>query len=190
MWETPTVTLWVFAAGGLALSRPRAPAPEREVWRQRPLQIGLGLGCLALAVLPFLITRSQHHLNLAADAFRRGDCALTVAQSLRSSRLLSVRPEPFELLAYCDVRLGQPDLARRTIDAAIRRDPGSWELRYDQAIIRAATGGNPRSATRAALARNPLDPLAQEAGRWFLQGPRRDWRRRALSAPTLVGPGS
>ena len=188
MWETPAVTLWVFAAGGLALSRPRAANDTENAQppRQRALQIGLGLGCLALAVLPYLVWRSQVHLDDAARAFRRGDCTRTVDQALQANRGLDVRPEPLELLAYCDVRLGQPVLARKAIAAAIRRDPGNWEFRYDQAIVRAATGGNPRKAARAALARNPLDPLAKLAGQWFVTGPPRDWRRLALSAPTLV----
>ena len=110
------------------------------------------------------------------------------SSALASHDALASRPEPFELLAYCDARARRSKLALRAIDAAIARDPGDWEFRYDQAIIRAAAGLDPRPATRAAVARNPLDARVRNAARWFLHGKHRLWRKRGREAPTIIPP--
>jgi hypothetical protein len=54
------------------------------------------------------------------------------------------RPDVYELIGYCDVRLGRPDLAERMLSAAVQREPRSWELYYGLALIRGAAGRDPR----------------------------------------------
>jgi Flp pilus assembly protein TadD len=135
-----------------------------------------------------LVHRSQTHLSNAIDAFQVGDCRTTAAEAIASHAALDSRPEPFELLAYCEARAGRNKVALRAIDAAIARDPHDWEFHYDQAIIRAASGLDPRPATRAALALNPLDSHTRAAQRWFLQGSKRLWRKRGRQAPTVLPP--
>jgi O-antigen ligase len=189
-WEMPVVTAWLFAAGGLALSRPAdaAPAHASDGRLGRSLGIIAGLGCLLLALVPLNILRSQGALVDAQRSLRAGDCAGTVSHALTATRTLAARPEAFELLAWCDVRLGQRQLALVAADAAVRRDPGNWELRYTQALVRAVAGRDPRSAARAALRRNPLDARTRDLATRFTADNRRSWRRLALEAPLPLGP--
>jgi hypothetical protein len=154
----------------------------------RGLGIAGGLACLALAVLPWNIIRSQHALIDAQRAVQADDCSRAVSRSLAATRALSSRPESFELLAWCDVRLGQPQLALASAAAAVRRDPQNWEMHYTQALVRAVAGEDPRSAARAALRRNPLDVRAQTLAQQLTFKNRRDWRRIALDAPLPLGP--
>lgn len=188
MWELPAVTAPIFAAGGLGLAR-RADVAARDAGTElasRPWRVGGVATCAVLAVLPLAALRSQRHLVTALEAFRRGDCAAATDAALAASKALAIRPEPYELLAYCDVRSGRAPLALRAVRAAIRRDPANWEFRYDEAIIRAAGGRDPRRALRAAVVRNPREPLLIAQRRAFGEADRRGWRRLALAAPVLV----
>lgn len=188
-WEMPAVSLWVFAAGGLALAAPAGPR-HRGSAPAKGLRIGVGLACLAMALTPLSVHRSQVGLTEAVEAFASGDCTAATDAALDANDALSVRPEPFELLAYCNVRVGRDELALRMIDAAVRRDPGNWELRYGQALVRAATGRDPRSAAQAALVRNPLHPYAIAAVDLFASADQDQWMRRALEAPLPIETGS
>ena len=190
-WEMPVLTAWLFAAGGLALGKPFVAAAGRRrapSGLARTLGILGGVACVVLALVPLNIIRSQHALVDAQRAVRTGDCEETVQRSLAATRALSSRPESFELLAWCDVRLGQAPLALSAAAAAVRRDPENWELRYTQALVRAVGGQDPRSAARAALRRNPLDARAQDLARQLTQRNRARWRRIALDAPLPLGP--
>ncbi|HEU4974246.1 MAG TPA: O-antigen ligase family protein [Baekduia sp.] len=189
-WEMPALTYPVMAAAGLALGAPvarrRAGDPDAEASHgaAMPVRVGLGLGCLLLAVLPFNVMQSQHRLADAVRAFRAGDCRQAVDRALASSAALGVRPEPFEVLAWCDLRLGNPTLADRAVAAAIRRDPENWQPRYDQALVRATTGRDPRAAFAAARARNPHGGVLAQAEPWLgRHHSARGWRRFALHAP-------
>jgi O-antigen ligase len=179
-WEVPAVTVWVFALGGLAIAAPRgglhAPAPGRLT------RIGAALGCLVLAVTPALAALSQARLDESVAAFRRGDCTRTADAALASISFLSVRPQPFELLAYCDVRAGFPQLAVAAMGEALVRDPENWEYQYGLALVRASAGLDPRPQARAAAYLNPLNPLAQEAVRAFDTADPERWERRASEA--------
>jgi hypothetical protein len=190
-WEMPAVTAWLFCAGGLALARDASrarpgPAPGPVA---RNIGIVAGVGCVVLALIPLAAVRSQGPLIAAQRDLRAGDCAGTVDRALAASRAMGARPEPLELLAWCDVRLGRDELALRAADGAVRRDPGNWELRYTQALVRAATGQDPRSAARAALERNPLHPFAQSAVREFTAAHRDRWRELALGAQLPLAGG-
>ena len=190
-WEMPAVTAWVFCAGGLALARPAAGMARRAAPGPigRPLGILAGVGCLVLALVPLSILRSQEPLIEAQRSFRAGDCTRTIDRSVASNSALSVRPEPLELIAWCDVRLGRYPLAVDAAAGAVRRDPRSWEPRYTQALVLAAAGQDPRPAARAALARNPLHPYAQDAVQRFTIENRRQWRQLALEAKLPLGGG-
>ena len=186
-WEMPAVTFWLFAAGGLALAAPPAaqgdaPAARAPAGRRRPSgRLLVALGCLLLAVLPATVYLSEGPLREAARAFARGDCASAVDRSLDSISALGIRPEPFILLGYCDVRLGQRELAVRALRNAVRRDPGNWEGHYGLALVRAAAGRDPRPQLRAARRLNPLEPLVEETRRLLGDDPRA-WERRAQRA--------
>ena len=178
-WEMPVVTVWFFAAVGAGLAfAARSP-------RWRPPRLGrvlLGLGIAGLAVAPALVAVSQVRLNRSVEAFERGDCAAAIDAALASTEAMNVRPEPFEVLGYCDARLGDPRLGERAMRAGLRRDPGNWELHYGLAIVRGAGGRDPRPALRAARRLNPRGILVSREALRVPNGSRREWRRWASTA--------
>jgi hypothetical protein len=183
-WEMPVVTLWLFAIGGFALARRVATDGDAPGgWAPgRIARLLMGLGVLLLAVTPALMSVSQNQLDRSVHAFKNGDCGESIDAALSSNRVLSVRPDPLELLAYCDVRVGRPELGITAMESALDRDPDSWQLHYGLALVRGAAKQNPRSEARHALRLNPRSQLTQDAVDAFRTNDPNKWRRRALSA--------
>ncbi|HEY1275206.1 MAG TPA: O-antigen ligase family protein [Thermoleophilaceae bacterium] len=177
-WEMPAITLGVFALGGIALAgmEPKLLAPGRT------LRVAGAVGLLVLAVTPAQVAVSQVRLRDSVEAFKRHDCPRAIDSAISSSDAIGSRPQPFEILGYCDARLGRYDLAERMMRAAIRRDPRSWELHYGLAIVRAAGGHDPRPAARRALRLNPRGASTTELVAAFRTSDPEKWRRRAQSA--------
>lgn len=187
VWLMPATTWWLFALGGAALAR--APREGVRPWRRSVVSSGArlatGVALLVVAVTPVRVLLSQSHLGDAIAALRQGDCRATVASALSSARALGGRAEPYELLAYCDARLGYGALALKMIDRAIARDPRNWEYRYDRALVLASQGRDPRPALADAKRLNPLEPLIFDVRQAMGTSPR-TWRRGALGAPLLL----
>ncbi len=186
-WEMPTLTLWVFTLGAAALAtalpargavgeRVEGPLPPRIV------RVVVGLGLLVLAIAPLQVAASQRSLDRSAAAFEGGDCARTVDQSLAASEAVAVRPEPYELLGFCDAHLRQNALALMAMRRAVRLDPGNWEYHYGLALVSGAAGMDPLPEVREAHRLNPLEPLASDAVSTFATRDPRQWVRRALTA--------
>jgi Flp pilus assembly protein TadD len=129
---------------------------------------------------------SQAHLNSAVSAFERRDCRHAVGEALAANSALSARPEPFEVLGYCDARLGRPRLGVTMFESAVRRDPDNWELHYGLALTRAAAGLDPRPEARRTLKLNPREPRARRALAGFRHGHRAAWRRQAARSPIPI----
>jgi O-Antigen ligase len=180
-WEMPATTLWLFAAGGIALAAPADRVRLRPPGRVP--RVALALGCLVLAVTPALVARSQSKLDEAARAFDDGRCAESIDAALASASALQSRPEPYQLLGYCDVRLGEPELALLNLERARDRDPAAWETWYALALVRGAIGRDPRPAARRAEELNPLEPLTVYAVEQFDTDSAAAWRRRARRLP-------
>ncbi|HEY7076915.1 MAG TPA: O-antigen ligase family protein [Solirubrobacteraceae bacterium] len=182
-WEMPAVTWWLFALGAMALAapveRPRLGAPGRMT------RVVAALGCLVVAVTPALVIRSQTRLNDAADDLRADNCPAAIDAALDSAAALGVRPEPFQVLGFCDVRLGYGDLAVRAMDNAITRDRENWEFEYSLALVNAELGRDPHPALRRALALNPQSEVVRDAVERLAGNNPRRWRR---VAPTLALP--
>jgi O-antigen ligase len=191
-WEMPAVTAWVFATGGLALAGrvDRSRAPAYPAGRSRPALRSLprllaAVGALLLLLVPLAIHRSQGPLFAAARAWSAGDCPTAIDRALASRDALAIRPEPYVLIGYCDVRLGRPRLAVRALERAARLDPDNWEMHYGLALVRAAAGLDPRPQARVAARLNPSDSdlaTALVTSLVSTDDPRA-WRRRALAAP-------
>ena len=179
-WQMPAITAWVFAAGALALA---APADRADFEAQPAARFAVALGCLLLAITPAEIWRSQTQIIKAVNEFEHGHCLLAEDAALASNAALSSRPDPFELISYCEVGVQRYALALAAIEAAEARDPQNWELRYSESLIRALAGLDPRVAADAALLRYPTSPLTHAAVRAFSSGTARQWRRFALGAP-------
>jgi O-antigen ligase len=178
-WEMPAVTAWFFGVGGVAL----ASRSGSLGWvPSRMMRVGIGVAVLALLALPAGMALSQRPLNESVQALKVGDCERVIDRALASARAMPVRPEPYELLAWCDWRLGDRELALRMADAAVARDPEWWEPYYTRALIKAASGRDPRDDARRAFLLNPLDPLARDGFNRFRTKNRRDWERLAEEA--------
>ncbi len=185
-WEMPVVTLPFFAAAGLALS-PRAHAgfgrgaagagPGRGATNAGRLV--LAPLCLAAVVLGVLIIGSQNRLADAEHALYASNCATADSAARASIKWLSARPQPYEILGFCDLRRGLPGLGVAAMDQVRRRDPGSWESYYALAIAQASAGIDPRPAAERALRMNPREPLTRQAVKALGGSSATEWVKRA-----------
>jgi O-antigen ligase len=182
-WEMPVVTLWLFALAGTALAASRGRGRLIARPPARFPRVLIGLGVLVLAVTPARVAISQARLNASVKEFRRGDCPKAIDSALSAASVLGARPEPYEVLGYCDSRLGLHGLAIRELRSAVQRDPGNWEFRYGLALVRAAAGRDPRPAARTTLRLNPRGALARDLVLRFRTNDPASWRKRAQLAP-------
>jgi hypothetical protein len=180
-WEMPALFAWLFGAAGVACARPRADDAV-GTGPARLTRVAAGLGCLVLASTPVLVAASQSALTRASAAFERGDCATAVDAALDSRDALGVRPEPYELLGYCNLRGGAFGLAVQAMEAARARDPGNWRPAYGLAVARALDGRDPRAAIADARRLNPLDPRAADLAEALDSDRPARWRRAAARA--------
>jgi O-antigen ligase len=181
-WEMPAVTLWLFALAGLSLSAPRVRRSAGAWKPSRLVRVVAALCIGVLALTPAAIAVSQARLDDAVAAFKRGDCASAIDAALDSLGALRVRPEPYEVIGYCDARQGEHNLALRAMRTAVSRDPNSWETHYGLAIVRSAAGLDPRPRLAIARRLNRLEPMVQHAERELRVSDPLKWERRALRA--------
>jgi hypothetical protein len=145
------------------------------------------LAVLLLAGTPALFAYSQPPLDQALSAFARRDCPAAIDAALTATERFGTRPEPWQVLGYCDARLGQYELGRRAMDAARSRDPNNWQLAYGQAIVYGVSGLDARPYAAEALRLNPLDENARALVR-DLSRAKTEARRRevAVRAPVVL----
>ena len=187
-WEMPVATAWVFAIGGAALAKPSArPKFTLQLGPSRTKRVVLAAAVLALAVTPARIAVSQWQLDVSFDAFAQDDCPRAIDSALDSASTLDMRPDPFEIIGYCDSRLDRSDLAIPAMMSAIQRDPMNWRLRYGLAVVQGAAGLDPRAAAQDALRLNPLGPLPRDLARRTRTSSPTDWKR---AADRAVFPGA
>src|SRR5262249_30466009 len=159
-WEMPALFVWLFGAGGIALAaRERERARLGEVGRTP--RVAAALAVLVLALTPALMWLSQGPLQRAQDDLAGNDCPSAINESLDAIDRFGERPEPWEVLGYCDARAGQFALATRAMDAAHARDPRNWQYVYGQAIVAGVAGRDPRPLAARALRLNPREPPAR-----------------------------
>ena len=197
-WEMPALTMpflllvtaGVAARGGGPEPLERGAGPEDGSSGSRGparlTRVLVGLAVLALLVTPALTAISQSRLESSLRAWKQGDCLRAIDEALASLDALPVRPEPFELIGYCDSRYALNDLADRALRKAIARDPRSWDLWYGLALVRGAARRDPRPAMAEAARLNPLEPLTIEGARLFGADDSDEWR--ALALPWSMGP--
>jgi Flp pilus assembly protein TadD len=141
-----------------------------------------GLGCLLLLAGPVSVAASQRALDGGTRAFKAGDCAVATDRALDSLDALGVRPEPFELLGYCNLRGGREELAVDAFESARARDPEDWQYAYGLAVAQALAGEDPRAMARLARRLNPRDARARELAAALRGGGPRRWARAAARA--------
>jgi O-antigen ligase/polysaccharide polymerase Wzy-like membrane protein len=182
-WEMPAVTAWLFAVGGAALAarQPKsAPAPMESRAR-----IPVAAALLVVAVTPTLLMLSQYRLDASAKAFEKNDCRQASSEAIKSINLVAVRPEPYQILGYCDLENGRPEEAVAAMRKAIEQQPRSWEYHYSLALAQGYAGIDPHPQLAVARRLNPREPLIDQALAAFRGSSPAGWLR---AAQTLDGP--
>jgi Flp pilus assembly protein TadD len=160
----PAVTAWFFAAGGAALA-----ARHRTKDRKRPTplangnRISIAAALLVTAVTPALLMLSQARVSDAARAFNRGDCPGATSAALSSLDYMAIRPEPYQMIAYCDIDQGRLTQAVAAMRKAVEAQPVSWEYHFGLAIALAESGKDPRKEYAVAARLNPREPIISSA---------------------------
>ena len=176
-WQMPVVTLGFFAAAGLALGPRKGSGPG---WiPSHGSRLFLGLCLLLTLVLPVLMIGSQTRLASAENALYESNCPKAGADALSSIGWLDVRPEPYEVVGFCDLKRGLPRTGVSAMQQAVRLDPSSWEAYYALAIAEASAGIDPRSSAKKALRMNPREPLTIQAAKLLRVSSPTEWVSRA-----------
>jgi tetratricopeptide (TPR) repeat protein len=185
-WEMPAATMWLFALGGMALAiRPEAREADEPRGGEGPGQfarVAMGVACLAVLATPALVALSQGQIDRSVAAFKEGDCGAASEAALDAAKLVSARPQPYQILGYCNSRAGESELAISMFETAVARDRRDWQSYYGLALVRAAAGRDPRPAAREALRLNPREALARDGVRRFRTADPQKWKRRASDA--------
>jgi hypothetical protein len=202
-WQIPALSapvLMLAAAagakrGGLRLRRRRAAAPLLSTSLALPPSVagewamrGAGLlCCLGLGIAPALVAISQAHLDSGVADFNAGRCPAAITQAHAAIRAVGVRPEPYELIGYCDAREERLRSAREAMARAVSLDPDDWEFHYGLGVVQARARRDPRPELAIALRLDPYETLIRTALLdTFDQLPRRLWPRAALSLRTDI----
>ncbi|HEX2231868.1 MAG TPA: O-antigen ligase family protein [Thermoleophilaceae bacterium] len=181
-WEVPALTILFFALAGAGLAAPEGEGGLR-IAPSRIARALVAVGIVIVAITPARAALSQHHLNRGVEALRAGDCARAIDAGLAARAALPVRPEPWEVIGYCEARLRKGSLAVDSLERAVRRDPENSQLHLGLALVRGAARLDPRPAARRALRLNPFDVIARDAVRRFRTDDPARWEREARSLP-------
>lgn len=176
-WEMPAVTAWVFAVGGAALAS-RLPKRRSEPMGDRG-RIPIAAALLVVAVTPALLMLSQYRLQGSANAFDKGDCKRATSEAIASINVLAIRPEPYQILGYCNMEDGQFQEAVAAMRKAVEQQPNSWEYHFGLALAQGHAGIDPRPEAAIALRLNPLEDLTRQAAAGFRSGSRATWLKEA-----------
>lgn len=76
-----------------------------------------------LGVVSALVAVSQAHLDQSVLDFNRRQCPAAIAQAQAAIRAVAERPEPYELIGYCEAREGRMRSAQEAMTSAVTRDP-------------------------------------------------------------------
>jgi hypothetical protein len=167
-WEMPAVTAWFFAVGGAALAaRGRTNRTEPAPVLANGNRVAIAAAFLVLSITPALLMLSQARVSDAAAAFGRDDCRAAADDALSAIDYLAVRPEPYQMLGYCNLEQGRLTQAVAAVNKAVEQEPESWEFHYSLAIARAEAGMDPRAEIATAARLNPREALVKDAAAAF-----------------------
>jgi hypothetical protein len=177
-WEMPAVTAWVFAAGGAALAaRPSGAVPVTPAAQRSRVPVAAALA--VAAATPVLLLFSQARLTESARAFDRGQCGTAAKRAYDSINDISVRPEPYRIVGFCDIERGRGEAAVAAMQKAVEKGTRNWESHYGLALALAAAGRDPRPEIRRTRELNPREAFVQNTADVFGQGSPATWRRAA-----------
>ncbi len=173
-WEMPAVTLWLFIIAGAGLSGEIGSGPNQSPPRNRA---ALAVGWLVLAVAPLLIGVSYLRVRASGEALAAGNCVKARQSAFSSISLLSVRPEAYEIIGFCDLQIGFPVEGLAAAQKAESYEADNWNYSYGLAIARAENGLDPRPAAARALRLNPLQPIVKDEVAAFAADGPRSWQQ-------------
>jgi hypothetical protein len=154
-WEMPAVGLAGLACGAALCIAARPPSSANRVTAR--LRLPALAALLPLAAFVFVIHVSNVSLAAAQRAQNGGRDAEAARQANRARRWTPWSYQPWQVLGETQLARGDLADARRSLHAAIRRDPENWSAWLDLAL---ASNG---AARNRALARaRALDPLGPE----------------------------
>jgi O-antigen ligase len=183
-WELPATGFFLFSLGATAISARPEGDSKAASWSPpvptRIVRVAMGIGCLALIVSPALVALSQGYLNSAVRNLQASDCPAATRDALDSIHVLSVRPEPYQVLGFCDSRAGEGELAIQMLQTAVARDPDEWESYYGLALVQAVAEQDPRAAAAKAHELAPHELSTLELVEKFETKDPQKWKRRAL----------
>jgi O-antigen ligase len=174
-WEMPAVTAWVFAAGGTALAARAGGPPLRTPAAQRS-RVPVAVALAVAAATPVLLLFSQARLTESASAFQHRDCDRAAKRAYDSINSLSLRPEPYRIIGFCDIERGRGEAAVAAMQKAVDKNQRNWESHYGLALALASAGRDPRPEIQRAQALNPRESFVQAAVDAFRQGSPASWR--------------
>jgi O-antigen ligase len=185
-WEMPAVTLPILALAGAGAAA-RAPSGEVDAGLSQGARVMIAVGWLVVAIAPALMAVSDGRLVRAARAFNdRDNCRAASTGSLSSISALANRPQPYEVLGYCNLENGFPVSAMQAMQKAVQQDPQNWRYHYGLSVAEGEAGLDPRRDAAAALALNPREQLARQAVARYGADRRRWPAEAALNADALV----
>jgi hypothetical protein len=179
-WEMPAVTAWVFGVGGAALAGRRSKKPPPPMGDRGRIPIAAAL--LVVAVTPALLMLSQYRLQASAKAFDKGNCKTATREAIASINILGNRPQPYQIVGYCNLENGRPADAVAAFQKAVEQQPRSWEYHYGLAIAQGYAGVDPRPQIALARRLNPREPMVKQAVTAFAPPDQSVW----LSAATKL----
>jgi hypothetical protein len=196
-WQTPAVSVFVFALGGLALAAPcKRSVPA--VTSDRPSRVGiellarvssgwlrpvLALAGVTLAVVPAGMAVTQWRLQDSIDALNAGACTRAQSRALGAIFEFGTGSRPYEVLAMCAARQGHARVAVGGAQVAVAHDPENWEPHYVLALAQGMAGIDPRREAEIADQLNPLGELPREAVVAFRGSDSKRWRAVARELP-------
>jgi Flp pilus assembly protein TadD len=110
---------------------------------------------------------SQFRLQASASAFDKGSCKRATSEAIASINILAIRPEPYQILGYCDMDSGQTHEALAAMRKAVAEQPRNWEFHYGLALAQGYSGIDPRPELAAARRLNPMNDLVATATQAF-----------------------
>ena len=178
-WQMPAVTLWLFAAGGLALAAgdgARARFPRLRSWMRIPALAA----CILLALAPLKVVGVEAKINRAVDEADVRDCRDATAVAASAQRDMSTLPKPAIVTAFCAVQQRHPADALAPLHVALSHDPNNWQLWYDLAVVRMKAHLPARRQIMTAYRLNAHDANVQKALQTL--GPRKGPEARKTAA--------
>jgi O-antigen ligase len=152
LWEMPVTTMaaLVCAAALLLAARPAVPKPAPTSTRAGAVGLALALGALSFIGLIGNSAAASSEQALFAGDLRRAE-----SHARRAAAWTPWAADPWLFLARSQLGRRDRDGARKSLDHALKLDPGNWLLWYERGL--ASTGTERRRLFAQASRLNPRD---------------------------------